>query len=217
MTPSVLIVDDSIADQAVISGIIRNQFGDAITIASARSIEEAGRVLLTNRVDCILLDLNLPGFTGSTAVSALRKIDKAIPIIVVSGDNGSTIELEVFARGALSFCRKEKMTDAMPGLILEAYRSRSRYDESMLDLSARLESVVSILETISEQLEMQRVRVDEASDVLFGKSGVVYTLAQTDTDFRAFHSQAMKTGYWLMGTMVTSLVASVIAVIFKVL
>ncbi|NQV85921.1 MAG: response regulator, partial [Woeseiaceae bacterium] len=175
MQPSVLIVGDSPTDQELITGIIRSQFGSTITIVSAKSVEEAGKILLTNRVDCILLDLALPGFSGSIAVSAIRKFDHTTPIIVVSGDESTTIELEVFARGALSFCRKDKMFDALPGLILEAYRSRSRYDDSMLELSLRLESVVSVLEDISEKLSSQGKMVDEATKVLFGESGVVST------------------------------------------
>jgi len=87
----VLIVEDNqIENQAVAELLLAH----GLQSVSAYSAEEAEQVLARQRVDCIILDLNLPGMKGHAWMQKIRaKADLAtLPIIIYSGKDLSEEE-----------------------------------------------------------------------------------------------------------------------------
>ncbi len=84
----VLIVDDSPAMRSVIRRILQLSgfnVGDCLEAAHGG---EALRLLLRNRVDLILTDINMPVMNGERLLAHLREHDpfSSIPVLVVSTD-----------------------------------------------------------------------------------------------------------------------------------
>ncbi len=82
---NVLIVEDEVDIQQLVSyNLIRAGFH----VTCADTGEEALSRLRTEQIDCVLLDLNLPGISGLEVCSAMRKVEvnngRSIPIIMLT-------------------------------------------------------------------------------------------------------------------------------------
>ncbi len=82
MADIVLIVDDDAAVLALLNKVIRSNGLLADCVASA---EEALDLLATKEYDLILMDVNMHGMDGFTAVETIRDRGIKTPIIIVSG------------------------------------------------------------------------------------------------------------------------------------
>ena len=98
---NVLIVDDSAVARSVIGRIIEALPGFAVGGALANAAE-ALRWLKTNRAEIILLDIEMPGMDGLTALPELLKVSKGARVLVVSSsaDDGGAAAVQALALGA---------------------------------------------------------------------------------------------------------------------
>jgi two-component system, chemotaxis family, protein-glutamate methylesterase/glutaminase len=102
-----LVVDDS----AVMRGILRMVFDQrpGIEVAAAASNGEEGLAEL-DRVypDVVLLDIEMPGMNGLDALSAIRRRNRRVPVIMCSTltSRGAQITLDALARGATDYVSK---------------------------------------------------------------------------------------------------------------
>jgi CheY-like chemotaxis protein len=79
---TVLVVDDESLVRDVVAQMIRDLGYDAVT---ARDGASALAVLQERAVDAVLVDLSMPGMTGSQLVQALRERQPALPVVLCSG------------------------------------------------------------------------------------------------------------------------------------
>lgn len=99
--PSVLIVDDSAVARAVLSRMI--EADGRFAVAAAVPNADAGlRFLKTGAVDAIVLDLEMPGLDGVTALPGLITASGGAPVLVVSSacETGATQTLRALGQGA---------------------------------------------------------------------------------------------------------------------
>ena len=82
MADIVLIVDDDAAVLTLLSKVIRS---NGLNAECAASAEQALELLCANRYDLILMDVNMHGMDGFTAVETIRQRGINTPIIIVSG------------------------------------------------------------------------------------------------------------------------------------
>lgn len=97
----VLIVDDSVVARAVISKMIGGNA--AFTVVGAVADAQAARAFLqANRVDIILLDIEMPGVDGLSALPDLLKLGQGARIIIVSSScgEGAAATIQALALGA---------------------------------------------------------------------------------------------------------------------
>lgn len=81
--PRVAVVDDDEPMQELCSAVIEEAGGRPAAIS--RGEELLDRVRAGCAYDLILLDLAMPGLDGAATYDALRRIDPAVPVVVVSG------------------------------------------------------------------------------------------------------------------------------------
>lgn len=82
MADKVLIVDDDAAVLALLNKVIRSNGLDA---ECAQSAEKALELLSNTAYDIILMDVNMRGMDGFTAVETIRSRGIKTPVIIVSG------------------------------------------------------------------------------------------------------------------------------------
>ncbi len=97
----VLIVDDSVVARSVMGRMIEGK--RRFTLAG--SVSDAGaalRFLAKNRVDIILLDIEMPGVDGLTALPDLLAVANGAKVLVVSSscDEGAAATIQALALGA---------------------------------------------------------------------------------------------------------------------
>ncbi|MBS0503753.1 MAG: chemotaxis-specific protein-glutamate methyltransferase CheB [Proteobacteria bacterium] len=96
-----LIVDDSAVARAVFSRMVgeRNEFEIAATVASA---EAALAFLAREKVDIILLDIEMPGQDGLSAMPALIRASNGARVLIVSSsaEKGAAASIQAMTLGA---------------------------------------------------------------------------------------------------------------------
>lgn len=80
MAATVLLVEDDVAIRQPTADLLR---GDGYQVAEAGSGEEALEIMASGSIDCVLVDLMLPGMDGFDLTRAIRQAS-GIPIIVVT-------------------------------------------------------------------------------------------------------------------------------------
>jgi two-component system chemotaxis response regulator CheB len=126
--PTVLIVDDSAVARAVIGRMIEGSRRFALA-GTVPDVQAALAFLKTNRVDAILLDIEMPGVDGLTALPDLIVASDGAKVLVVSSscDDGGAATIQALALGAAD-------TLVKPGVGAFA----GRFADVLIDKLARL-------------------------------------------------------------------------------
>jgi DNA-binding NarL/FixJ family response regulator len=85
----ILLVDDHTLFREALLHVL-NQLDSNIIVLEAANAEEAAQLIShTRNLDLILLDIDLPGVDGLTALPGLREMAPTVPIVVLSGSEAS--------------------------------------------------------------------------------------------------------------------------------
>ena len=117
-TFSILVVDDDETFRTVLARSLRARGLEAV---AAASYEEAlGRVLV-NRPDCALVDLKMTGRPGLELVTALKRIDPTMIVVVLTADRSPESKAAAIECGASGYLTKPTDADE----IIAALRTAS--------------------------------------------------------------------------------------------
>jgi two-component system chemotaxis response regulator CheB len=133
--PAILIVDDSAVARAVIGRTI-DASGQFVLAGAVQGVDAAIAFLRHNRVDAILLDIEMPGIDGLSALPDLLAASDGAKILIVSStcrDGGATT-VQALALGAADTLVKPG-TGAFPG----------RFSQVLIDKISRLFDVAELL------------------------------------------------------------------------
>jgi len=98
-----LVVDDDPAMREMLS-----EFGTlkGYTVRSVSSGADALRAVVEDPPDVVLLDIEMPGLTGSDALIAIQALAPAVKVIMVSGTSDAALAQRTLARGAFDYVTK---------------------------------------------------------------------------------------------------------------
>src|SRR6059058_2652620 len=100
----VMVVDDDVTMCNFLRSFLCDRGYSAITVGSA---EEAVKRYHAERPAAVILDVVIPGtMDGLEALAALKKIDREVPIIVLSGQGRTTTVVQAMKLGASDFVSK---------------------------------------------------------------------------------------------------------------
>ena len=94
---TVLIVDDSWLTRRFVSAALES---DGHTLLEAESGGDALAVVKKEKVDCLILDLLMPGMDGFDVMQALQKQESTMPIVVLTADIQKTTHTRCMELGA---------------------------------------------------------------------------------------------------------------------
>lgn len=116
----ILIVEDNEADQVLLKKQLQKLWPNSKTMV-VKSVQDAYVTYMQNNVDLVLLDLNLPDGYGPATVREVRRFNKSIPIIVITGlGNRLTVD-EALRLGASNVVMKSQIMDTYFTDILEEH------------------------------------------------------------------------------------------------
>jgi CheY-like chemotaxis protein/anti-sigma regulatory factor (Ser/Thr protein kinase) len=143
---NILIADDNPVDRALVRGILKNQAPQPWHVDVVASAQEAidrvrrgvaGDVAAstnqpTPRPTILVTDLQMPGIDGLELIAEVKKIDPALPILLITGSDNVEIAMSALRAGATSFSPKSSLaTDLVTTIkqVLEVAQ-RMRYTHS---------------------------------------------------------------------------------------
>ncbi|HEV3140773.1 MAG TPA: sigma 54-interacting transcriptional regulator, partial [Vicinamibacterales bacterium] len=102
--PHVMVVDDDLSMCNFLRAFLSDRGYSSITIGNA---EEAVKRYHSERPAAVILDVVMPGsMDGLGALAALKKMDRDVPIIVISGQGRTTTVVQAMKLGASDFVCK---------------------------------------------------------------------------------------------------------------
>ena len=81
---NILVVEDEPADQILIEKNVK-EFWRQANVVCVSSIKQAYNACKAQQFDLVVLDLNLPDGYGPSSINEIRRFNRDVPIIVVTG------------------------------------------------------------------------------------------------------------------------------------
>ena len=100
---TVLVVEDNVLNRELTNALLK-QAGYQVLVAKDGA--EALMIVGRQKVDLMLLDVDLPFIDGHSLLKAVRENGLEIPAIFISGVPGEDVEIKAFEIGAADFIRK---------------------------------------------------------------------------------------------------------------
>jgi putative two-component system response regulator len=141
-----LVVDDS-SDDAVLLVRELRRGGYDVQPQFAATRQDV-RTAMARTWDVVVIDHNLPGFSGLEALELVRGIDRDVPVIVVSGVVGEEAAVAAMRAGAQDFIVKENLSRFLPAVERELREAAMRRQARRADDT--LQTTVDLLERTVE-------------------------------------------------------------------
>ena len=113
--------------------------------------EQAYREALNDRWDVILLDYNLPGYSGMEALALAKEVVPRVPVVFLSGSIGEEQAVECITAGATDYVLKDK-----------AYRLGPVIQRAIIEAETKVARLKA-----EEQVRIDLARMERALDALF--------------------------------------------------
>ena len=157
-----LAVDDSVTYREELAAVLR---AEGYEVISARSGEEAIELLAVQSVDCILLDLIMPGIGGKETCRRLKgsPLVRDIPLILLTAVDDRATMLEGLGLGADDYIEKSAAFEVLKARVRVQLRRRQVEDETRRVRDQLLRSEVEAAEARAarELAETRAMMVEE--------------------------------------------------------
>ena len=187
----VLVVDDDLAMCSFMRSFLGARGYSALTVTNA---DEAVRRFHAERPAAVLLDVVMPGsMDGLAALAAFKKIDRDVPVIVISGQGRTNTVVQAMKLGATDFVCKPFEDAELERLLINALKQR-QLSREVANLREQLkdQGKYTMLFGTSEQMAEVQDLIERVSDtdvtvLIRGESGTGKELVA-----RALHSQSLR-------------------------
>src|SRR5262245_1622605 len=119
----VLVVDDHPLMREGITAVLSAQ-EDIVVIGEATSGREAIDSYLALSPDVALMDLQMPGMDGISAIAEIRRHRPDARVLVLTTFSGDVLTLRALKAGACGYLLKSMIRKELVGAIREAHRGR---------------------------------------------------------------------------------------------
>jgi DNA-binding NarL/FixJ family response regulator len=130
-TTNILLIDDHAMFRSGLRMVLSARMTEA-EIFEAGTLSEATESA-PDKVDVILLDINLPGLNGLDGIALLKRKWPLVPVVVLSSQDGPETVRDALARGAVRFISKADTADRIVALLNRVLRGEYATPETPTD------------------------------------------------------------------------------------
>lgn len=120
--PLIAVVDDDESVCRAIKRLVRSLGMDADTFISGQSFIDLMEAMPSLRVDCLVLDVQMPNLNGLEVQKRLAKSGSRIPVIFITAHDDLGIRERALEGGAVAFLRKPFDDDLLVRTLREALK-----------------------------------------------------------------------------------------------
>lgn len=162
---TILIVDDDLINRRVIANFLTV---DGYRILEADCAEEAFQIVVSERVDLVLLDIMMPRISGYEACKVLREKYPAheLPIILLTARSQMNDLVMGFEAGANDFMVKPIAKEVLMVRVathLQLHDVMRNLDKKVAERTAELNTSNAVLKQAQQDLEVAYEKLEEAS------------------------------------------------------
>lgn len=175
MTSSrILIVDDEESMCQFLSIMLRKE---GYEVKTAQSGQEALDIVGEETFDVVVTDIRMAGMDGLDVLMGVKKIDPALPVVILTAYASQETAIEAVNRGAFYFLTKKAKNDEIKLVIRKALEDRSlRLENNLLKRELRIHHdtnrVIGKSAKIAEVFSLvHRVAPSDSTVLLLGESG----------------------------------------------
>lgn len=118
---AILIVEDNVLSRELTNALLKSA---GYSVLVAKDGAEALMMIGRERVDLVLLDVDLPFIDGHSLLQGIRENGIEVPAIFVSGLPGDEVEVRAFEVGAADFIRKPVKNSVLLARVAKVMRDR---------------------------------------------------------------------------------------------
>jgi two-component system NtrC family sensor kinase len=157
----ILAVDDSATYLAEVAAILREEGYDVV---SARSGEEALELLAVQAMDCILLDLLMPGLSGNETCQRIKAVPivRDIPLIMVTAVEDRSALFDALDAGADDYIQKSAEFEVLKARVRAQLRRKQFEDDNR-----RIRVDLHKMELEATEARAAGVLADSRAELLF--------------------------------------------------
>ena len=85
MAYNILVADDDILSRKLMLSVLSNDKNAVYSVLEARNATEALDIVGRGHIDLVLLDWQMPDMSGLEAMKLIKRMDRMIPVIIVTG------------------------------------------------------------------------------------------------------------------------------------
>jgi len=191
MNGHIMIVDDEEAIRDALRGLFEDE---GYRVECAATGEEAVARFRRHAVDCVLLDIWMPGIDGLETLARLRGMDADVPVIMMSGHATIDTAVKATRQGAFDFLEKPLSSDRLLILVRNAVEKRRLANENRelkLDALPRSrQELIGESKAIAEARELiEQVACADAPVLILGEHGTGKAVAA-----RMLHRRSRRAG-----------------------
>ncbi len=182
----VLVVEDNPGDVFLLREMVNEEANSHFqVVAEAGRLEQAIALLTSDRIDVVLLDLQLPDSRGADTFTKAHSAAPDVPIIVMSESDDEELALSTVQLGAQEYLVKGRVDTHLLHRALRYAIERAR---SEAQLARERELLHTLLENIPDRIyfkdrQSRFIRINRALTNLFGLSRAEEAYGKTDADF----------------------------------
>ena len=102
----IAVVDDDESVCRALKRLVRSLGMDADTFASGRQFLDLLEAMPSLALDCVVLDVQMPGLNGLQVQEQLTRSGYRFPVIFITAHDDPAVREQALAAGALAFVRK---------------------------------------------------------------------------------------------------------------
>jgi DNA-binding NtrC family response regulator len=173
--PTILIVED---EPKMLRLLELNLSDDGYTTRTASTAENGLKILASDRVDLVLSDVKLPGMNGLEFLQAVKRINAAIPVVMMTAYGTVETAVEAMKDGASDFVLKPFSIEEIKLIVRKELEVRRLHEENRelkeaLGRRYQFDNIVANSPGMQEVLAtVEQVAPTSATVLLGGESGV---------------------------------------------